>query len=157
MGYNVLPLLGKTQTINHFLIRTTSTKVRPFYLVDLPGYGYAKAPGSARISWLSFTKEFFINRKQLMMVFVLVDSSIPPSENDIACIDWLEEFNVPCTIVFTKADKKVKSDALRREESVSSEREGEDQSTTKPIQMIDKRKNNIKSFYSLLLVSKSSR
>eukprot|EP00958_Prasinococcus_capsulatus_P004440 scaffold412_cov388-Prasinococcus_capsulatus_cf.AAC.14 len=93
---------GKTRTINHFLVN------KSWYLVDLPGYGYAKVSKSDRETFLSFVKEYFLKRETLANVFVLVDSSIEPQTIDLDCIDWLGEHQIPFTIVFTKADKRKK-------------------------------------------------
>ncbi|KAK1316370.1 GTP-binding protein [Acorus calamus] len=90
---------GKTQLINHFLVD------KSWYLVDLPGYGFAKAPDAARNDWTSFTKGYFLNRETLVAVLLLVDSSIPPQQIDLDCANWLGRNNIPITFVFTKCDK----------------------------------------------------
>lgn len=90
---------GKTKCINHFLINDS------WYLVDLPGYGYAKASQDRRVAWNEFTKTFFLERQPLVTVFLLVDASVPPQQIDFECAVWLAEANVPFTVVFTKADK----------------------------------------------------
>jgi GTP-binding protein len=105
-------IAGKTRCINHFLINDS------WYLVDLPGYGYAKASQDKRVAWNEFTKTFFLERTQLVTVFLLVDSSVPPQQIDIECSVWLAEANVPFTIIFTKADK-AKKRSLGIEENVS--------------------------------------
>jgi GTP-binding protein EngB required for normal cell division len=84
---------GKTQTINHYLINDA------WYLVDLPGYGYAKAARGARLSWIGFTQQFFVERAKLVAVLLLVDATIPPQPADIACAEWLGEAQV-CACVF---------------------------------------------------------
>lgn len=93
---------GKTQLINHFLIN------KKWYLVDLPGYGFAKAPTAIRTDWNEFTKDYFLRRETLVCVFLLVDSSIEPQQIDVDCIDWLGRKKIPITIVFTKCDRKKK-------------------------------------------------
>lgn len=93
---------GKTQLINHYLIN------KKWYLVDLPGYGFAKAPTAIRTDWNEFTKDYFLKRETLVCVLLLVDSSIDPQQIDIDCIDWLGRNKVPLTIVFTKCDRKKK-------------------------------------------------
>lgn len=93
---------GKTQLINHFIIN------KSWYLVDLPGYGYAKVPASVRATWDGFTKEFFLQSKSLVCVMLLVDASIPPQQVDLEYAHWLRENKVPMTIVFTKCDRKKK-------------------------------------------------
>lgn len=93
---------GKTQLINHFIIN------KSWYLVDLPGYGYAKVPAKIRASWDGFTKDFFLHSKSLVCVMLLVDGSIPPQQIDLEYAAWLRENKVPLTIVFTKCDRKKK-------------------------------------------------
>ena len=90
---------GKTQLINHFLINNE------WYLVDLPGYGYAKISKNARAEWLKMIKDYFINREELVSTFVLIDSRIEPQKIDLDFIQWLGASSVPFAIVFTKADK----------------------------------------------------
>uniref|UniRef100_A0A383WAZ8 EngB-type G domain-containing protein n=1 Tax=Tetradesmus obliquus TaxID=3088 RepID=A0A383WAZ8_TETOB len=95
---------GMTKTINHFLINDS------WYLVDLPGYGYAKTAGkSDRASWLTFTKEYFAKRQALVCVLLLVDGSISPQQVDLDCANWLAEAQVPFAIAFTKCDARKKS------------------------------------------------
>lgn len=90
---------GKTQLINHFLVN------RSWYIVDLPGYGFAKASEAARMDWSSFTKGYFLNRDTLVAVLLLVDASVPPQKTDLDCANWLGRNNIPLTFVFTKCDK----------------------------------------------------
>ncbi|XP_010245164.1 PREDICTED: GTP-binding protein At2g22870 isoform X2 [Nelumbo nucifera] len=78
---------GKTQLINHFLVN------RSWYIVDLPGYGFANAPESARMDWSSFTKGYFLNRDTLVSVLLLIDASIPPQKIDLDCANWLGRNN----------------------------------------------------------------
>ncbi|KAI8468073.1 MAG: P-loop containing nucleoside triphosphate hydrolase protein [Monoraphidium minutum] len=94
---------GKTKTINHYLINDG------WYLVDLPGYGFAKASKGTQGAWLGFTKDYFLERDALVAVLLLVDASIPPQPLDLECADWLAASEVPFAIVFTKADAKKKS------------------------------------------------
>nr|WKN38153.1 ribosome biogenesis GTP-binding protein YihA/YsxC [Tunicatimonas sp. TK19036] len=91
---------GKTQTINHFLIN------QQWHLVDLPGYGYAKVSKTTRADWGHMIEAYLLNRPQLITLFVLIDSRIPPQPIDLAFIDWLGEQGVPFSIIFTKADKQ---------------------------------------------------
>ncbi len=93
---------GKTRCINHFLINNA------WYLVDLPGYGYAKTSKENVMGWNKFTREYFTERETLVNVFLLIDASIPPMELDLACANWLGEAEVPYTLVFTKVDKRKK-------------------------------------------------
>jgi len=91
---------GKTQTINHFLIN------KQWYLVDLPGYGYAQRAIAKREAWADFTKEYLLNRKNLLCTFVLIDSRIPPQKIDLEFVKNLGENQIPFVIAFTKADKR---------------------------------------------------
>jgi len=90
---------GKTITINHFLINGE------WYLVDLPGYGYAKRSKTERSKWEKMIKGYILNRVNLMSLFVLVDLRHEPQKNDTEFIEWLGISNIPFVIVFTKADK----------------------------------------------------
>jgi len=90
---------GKTIKINHFLIN------EKWYLVDLPGYGFAHVSHLQREMWLHNIQEYFIKRKNLKNVFLLVDASIPPQKADIEFTNWLGKNMVPFCIVFTKTDK----------------------------------------------------
>lgn len=93
---------GKTQLINHFRINDN------WYLVDLPGYGYASAPQELRMDWDKFTKNYFLNRSTLVSVFLLIDGSIPAKKIDLEYARWLGENQIPMTIIFTKCDKRKK-------------------------------------------------
>ncbi|HNE50089.1 MAG: ribosome biogenesis GTP-binding protein YihA/YsxC [Chitinophagales bacterium] len=90
---------GKTQTINLFLIDEY------WHLVDLPGYGYARVSKSTREVFSKMIKFYISNRMQLLTLFVLIDSSIPPQKIDVDFIDWLGEMRIPFAIIFTKTDK----------------------------------------------------
>lgn len=89
-----------------------------WYLVDLPGYGYAKSSQTMRLDWNKFTKKFFLERRTLLCVLLLVDASIPPQQVDLECAAWLTSAEVPYMVVFTKADK-TKRGGSRVEENVS--------------------------------------
>lgn len=91
---------GKTQLINHFLINDQ------WYLVDLPGYGYARTSKSNRSQWQKMIVDYMLKREQLINTFVLVDSRIPPQAIDLEFIQFLGEHQVPLSIVFTKIDKQ---------------------------------------------------
>lgn len=91
---------GKTQVINHFSIDRT------WYLVDLPGYGFARAPTGIRVNWDNFTRDYFLKRETLVSVLLLVDASVSPKKSDIAYASWLANNKVPFTLVFTKCDKR---------------------------------------------------
>ena len=91
---------GKTQLINHFLINNE------WYLVDLPGYGYAQTSKDSRSRWLKMINDYMLKREALVNVFVLVDSRIPPMKIDLEFINFLGTNGIPLTIVFTKIDKQ---------------------------------------------------
>ena len=90
---------GKTQLINHFKINNN------WFLVDLPGYGYAQISKSKRKSFQEFITEYFLNRQQLVCTFVLVDSRHEPQKIDVEFMQFLGENEIPFCIVFTKSDK----------------------------------------------------
>ena len=93
---------GKTQLINHFLINENTS---PWYLVDLPGYGYAKAPKSERNKWMNFIRNYFKTRPNLIGGMVLVDARHTPQKIDLEFMQWLGENGIPFVMVFTKVDK----------------------------------------------------
>ena len=95
---------GKTQLINHFLIN------KQWYLVDLPGYGYARTSKVTRGKWQKMISDYMLNRQSLINVFVLVDSRIPPQQIDIDFINFLGTNGIPLTIVYTKTDKQKQHD-----------------------------------------------
>jgi len=91
---------GKTQLINHFLINEN------WYLVDLPGYGYAKVSKVARAEWGRMINYYLRKRENLACVCVLIDSRHPPQAVDLAFMEQLGEEGIPFVIIFTKADKQ---------------------------------------------------
>jgi GTP-binding protein len=93
---------GKTQTINHFLI---NEEKHPWYLVDLPGYGYAKTSKTERNKWGSFIRNYLDQRENLICTFVLLDFRIPPQKIDLEFMQWLGEQGLPFCIAFTKCEK----------------------------------------------------
>ncbi|MCF0206626.1 MAG: YihA family ribosome biogenesis GTP-binding protein [Bacteroidales bacterium] len=90
---------GKTQKINHFMINSS------WYLVDLPGYGYAKVSKTQRDVFRRMIEGYILNRPNLVNLFVLIDSRHEPQKIDVEFINWLGTSRVPFTIIFTKADK----------------------------------------------------
>lgn len=90
---------GKTQKINHFVINGS------WYLVDLPGYGYAKVSKAQRAVFKNMIDGYILNRQNLVNLFVLVDCRLEPQAIDVEFINWLGASRVPFTIIFTKADK----------------------------------------------------
>ncbi|KIO76700.1 GTP-binding protein [Pedobacter lusitanus] len=91
---------GKTQLINHFLVN------EKWYIVDLPGYGYAKVSKNSRESWEKFIRNYITKRESLQCVFVLIDSRLPPQKIDIEFCCWMGEIQIPFVLAFTKADKQ---------------------------------------------------
>ena len=98
---------GKTQMINHFEIKSSVTpkKMNSWYLVDLPGYGFAVVSQKQRRSWEKMIEDYIRKRENLMTLFVLIDSRHSPQKLDIEFINRLGEWQIPFSIVFTKADK----------------------------------------------------
>lgn len=96
---------GKTQLINHFIINNS------WYLVDLPGYGYAQVAKEKRHSWSKFIEQYLLKRTNLMCVMVLIDSRLVPQQIDLEFMNWLGENEIPFVMVFTKMDKLTKREA----------------------------------------------
>jgi GTP-binding protein len=90
---------GKTQTVNHYLINDE------WYLVDLPGYGYAKVPATTRENIQKVIRDYITNSDELQTLFVLIDARHELQEIDADFISWLGEEGVPFSLVFTKCDK----------------------------------------------------
>lgn len=90
---------GKTQLINHFLIN------KNWFLVDLPGYGYARVSKSSKKVFQQFITGYFSKRQQLVSAFVLIDIRHKPQPIDLEFMQWLGEHQIPFSIIFTKADK----------------------------------------------------
>lgn len=90
---------GRTQALNYFLINSA------FYLVDLPGYGYAKVPLSIRGQWGQAIENYLLKRENLKAVVQLLDIRHTPSSQDVSLYEWLTAHNIPPILVATKADK----------------------------------------------------
>lgn len=90
---------GKTQTINHFIINDA------WYLVDLPGYGYASTSKAAKEAWPQMISTYLKKRETLQNTFVLIDCRLDPQANDLDFINWIGKQELPFSIVFTKIDK----------------------------------------------------
>jgi len=90
---------GKTRQLNYFLIN------EEFYLVDLPGYGYAKVPEQIRAGWRKLVEDYISERENVNMVFVLIDARHEPTYLDELMVSWLEYYEIPFSVVLTKADK----------------------------------------------------
>lgn len=91
---------GKTMLINHFEINNGE-----FYIVDLPGYGYAARGKEKREEFTAMIRDYILNREQMTLLFVLLDIRHDPQKIDVEFLNWLGENGVPFAIVFTKADK----------------------------------------------------
>lgn len=102
---------GKTQLINHFIIN------KDWFLVDLPGYGYARASKKQKAAFQRLIGRYFSERKQLISAFVLIDIRHEPQPIDLEFMAWLTEKGIPFSIIFTKADKLK---PMAREEAVNS-------------------------------------
>lgn len=102
---------GKTIAINHFVVNDQ------WYLVDLPGYGYAQRSKKAREEWRVMLANYISRRKNLICTFVLIDSRIEPQNSDIGFMEWLGENQIPFCIVFTKADKLSKTEVAANVEA----------------------------------------
>jgi GTP-binding protein len=100
---------GKTQLLNYFDINGQ------FYLVDMPGYGYAKVSKGARQDWGKVSEEYFKKRKQLLAVGLLIDARHPGLANDVEVVEWFSENNIPFFIVMTKIDKVKQQDLASHE------------------------------------------
>lgn len=102
---------GKTTLINHFLINGS------WYIVDLPGYGYARRSKADREKLQRIIEDYILERAQMTSLFVLVDSRLEPQKIDLEFMEWLGENAVPFSIIFTKVDKLSKGAALANVES----------------------------------------
>ena len=106
---------GKTQLINHFLIN------EKWYLTDLPGYGYARVSKTMRKEFEKINTNYILNRKNLVNLFVLIDSRHTPQQIDLEFIEWCGESGVPFSLVFTKSDKLKPNIAISNVESYKEE------------------------------------
>lgn len=106
---------GKTQLINHFLIKSKGDKNNPagdwgWYLVDLPGYGFAKVSQSSRRRWEQMIENYLRKRETLAHVFVLIDSRHKPQKLDLEFISQLDKWEIPFSLIFTKSDKSTQKE-----------------------------------------------
>ena len=106
---------GKTQTLNYFLVDDK------WYLVDLPGYGYAKVSKKQRHGFSKMITDYIAKRETLFCLFLLIDARISPQKIDLEFITWLGENGVPFVLVFTKADKYPKKDVKQNIEDFKTE------------------------------------
>jgi GTP-binding protein len=98
---------GKTRTLNYFFINGA------FYLVDMPGFGYAKHAKSERIEWARVAERYFLERKELTSIGLLIDARHPELESDMMAINWFRDHKLPFFIVLTKSDKAKQQDLAR--------------------------------------------
>jgi len=103
---------GKTRSINFYLVNSE------FYIVDLPGYGYAKVSKTERQKWAELVDYYFKKRWSLKMVYLLIDGRHGVQKNDEALINWIRDYGVPFIIILTKMDKVPKKDRKRRVEEI---------------------------------------
>ena len=106
---------GKTQLLNFYLID------KSWYIVDLPGYGYAKISKKKRHEWEKMIEGYLLHRKNLGCAFVLIDANIPPQLIDIEFINWMGKMGVPFVIVFTKTDRLKSNEKKKNIETFMSE------------------------------------
>ncbi len=95
---------GKTRLINHFLINES------WYLVDLPGYGYAQVSQKMREKFSDFVRDYLLHRESLINTYLLIDSRLKPQKVDMEFMEWLANNNLPFTLLFTKTDKLSKAE-----------------------------------------------
>ncbi|MES2680688.1 MAG: ribosome biogenesis GTP-binding protein YihA/YsxC [Bacteroidota bacterium] len=106
---------GKTQLINHFLINEA------WYLVDLPGYGFAKASKTARTKFETIIFDYCKKRETLVCLFVLIDSRLPLQKIDREFMSWCAETEIPFSIIYTKTDKNSKAELARNIKNIEKE------------------------------------
>jgi len=94
---------GKTREINYYLLN------KKFYIVDLPGYGYAKVPEQMRASWGKLIEQYLEKRRQIRLALQVVDARHGLTELDKLMVDWLEYYEIPYLVILTKADKIARS------------------------------------------------
>lgn len=90
---------GKTQCLNYYLVNES------FYLVDAPGYGYARVPEKLKLSWKRFIDTWLKNNTRLKLVVQIIDARLAPQDSDLQMAEWLSYHKVPCVIVVNKTDK----------------------------------------------------
>jgi GTP-binding protein len=106
---------GKTRTINHFIINDK------WYLVDLPGYGYARVPVKLREKWVKETENYILRRENLVCLFVLLDSRHLPQQSDLSFMEFIGNNQIPFARVFTKSDKLSKNELGKSIENYDNE------------------------------------
>lgn len=106
---------GKTRLINYFSINNGE-----LIFVDLPGYGYARVSDEMKAKWQDILAHYFVESKNLRMVFVLVDSRHEPSANDLQMIAYLRHYSIPFIVIATKCDKLTKNELYKNKKIISS-------------------------------------
>ncbi len=104
---------GRTRLINLFQVGELGT------FVDLPGYGFAKAPGNMRAQWQRMIETYLLEREHLVMVMVLVDGAVGPTKLDVQMLEWLRSHEIPHTVIATKHDKVKSSQRDKRKREVA--------------------------------------
>jgi GTP-binding protein len=104
---------GKTQTINFFSVDDK------FYLVDLPGYGYARRSKAQQSIWNKSIEDYLVNSRELLILFVLVDSKVGIKESDQQLVEWLDYYQIPFQIIATKVDQIPRSKVAVREKQIA--------------------------------------
>ena len=105
---------GKTRTLNYFNVNGI------FYLVDMPGFGYAKHAKSERIEWAIVAERYFLERKELSAIGLLIDARHPELESDMVALRWFQDHQLPFFIVLTKSDKSKQQDIARHVRAIGS-------------------------------------
>jgi GTP-binding protein len=103
---------GKTQTINHFIVNSE------WFLVDLPGYGYASVGRKLRKGWSKMTEDYLTKRENLFCTFILIDARLEPQKIDFEFIEWMGSKGLPLAIVMTKADKLTQHDVAKSKKTI---------------------------------------
>lgn len=106
---------GKTRQLNYYNI---DTDITPFYFVDLPGYGFAKASQKDREQWGKFIENYLLNRDECKIVFQIIDLRHPPTKDDISMYEWLIYHKKKVQIVATKADKIARGQYAKHEQAI---------------------------------------
>lgn len=96
---------GRTQMLNFYRVQPEGTAGKPFYLVDMPGYGFAQVSAARRAEWGKLIEEYLSSRETLRGIISLIDLRHPPQPLDLQMAEWLRHFDVPYLVVGTKADK----------------------------------------------------
>lgn len=109
---------GKTRLINYFLINEKKDE-KTFFLVDLPGYGFANAPKNDIAKWGELIENYFMRSKCIKNVFVLIDIRHEPSSDDKQILKYLYYYNIPFTLIATKADKLSRNEAIKRKGEIA--------------------------------------